>query len=67
MKVESIKIDLNLVKSPKNYSFISQEKTTAENYKLNEKNNLTLRVTDTTKLKNNKRFNKLNHARKNEM
>ena len=67
MKVESIKIDLNLVKSPKNYSFISQEKTTAENYKLNEKNNLTLRVTDTTKFKNNNRFSELNTAGQNEM
>ena len=67
MKVESIKIDLNLVKSPKNYLFISQEKTTAENYKLNEKNNLTLRVTDTTKFKNNNRFSELNTAGQNEM
>ena len=69
IKVESIKIDLNLVKPPKNYSFISQEKTTAENYnyKLNDKNDLTLRITDITKFKNKNRFTEINTLGQNEM
>ena len=51
IKVESIKIDLNLFKPNKNYSFISQEKTTtAENHQLNDKINLTLRDTDIPKI-----------------
>ena len=51
IKVESIKIDLNLFKPNKNYSFISQEKTTtAENHQLNDKINLTLRDADIPKL-----------------
>ena len=51
IKVESIKIDLNLFKPNKNYSFISQEKTTtAENPQINDKINLTLRDTEIPKL-----------------
>lgn len=51
IKVESIKIDLNLFKQNKNYSFISQEKTTtAENPQINDKINLTLRDTEIPKI-----------------
>ena len=51
IKVESIKIDLNLFKHNKNYSFISQEKTTtAENPQINDKINLTLRDTEIPKI-----------------
>ena len=49
IKVESIKIDLNVTNPKNNYSFISQEKTTAENPVLNDKINLTLRGTEITK------------------
>jgi len=61
IKVESIKIDLNVFKPNKNYSFISQEKTTtAENPQINDKINLTLRDTEIPKLSkfnNNKNKN----------
>jgi hypothetical protein len=51
IKVESVKIDLNSIEPPKNYSFISQEKTTtAENPVLNDKKNLTLRGTEIPKI-----------------
>ena len=51
IKVESIKIDLNLFKNQKNYSFISQEKTTtAENPQINDKINLTLRDVEIPKI-----------------
>ena len=59
IKVESIKIDLNLFKPQKNYSFISQEKTTAENPQINDKINLTLRETEFPK------FSKFNNYHKN--
>jgi hypothetical protein len=53
IKVESIKIDLNVINPPKNYSFISQEKTTAaDNHILNDKNNLTVRNSEITKFNN---------------
>ena len=54
IKVESIKIDLNSINPQKNYSFISQEKTTADNNFLNDKNNFTVRGTEI------KKFNKKN-------
>ena len=60
IKVESIKIDLNLFKPNKNYSFISQEKiTTAENPQINDKINLTLRDIEVPKI------SKFNNCHKN--
>ena len=53
IKVESIKIDLNVKNPAKNNSFISQEKTTtADNHILNDKNNLTVRDGEITKFNN---------------
>ena len=53
IKVESIKIDLNVKNPAKNNSFISQEKTTtADNHILNDKNNLTVRDSEITKFNN---------------
>ena len=61
IKVESIKIDLNSINPQKNNSFISQEKTTAENPILNDKNNLTLRGTEIPKFsKINNKYTELN-------
>ena len=61
IKVESIKIDLNSINPKKNNSFISQEKTTAENPILNDKNNLTLRGTEIPKFsKINNKYTELN-------
>ena len=67
IKVESIKIDLNLMNTQKNYSFISQEKTTAENPVINDKNNLTLRGTELQKYVNKNGYTELNSVSQNEL